>query len=238
MHLMTFVRPEQRHMDSMQPIISNTVRLLALLISISATTACHSRHSTMPHLVHDGDRWYVTDLDARAAQMAARGHLFAAYRAIPGTRDREAIAVLRALGPAVSGSSSVRLAEQCVALGRGLERGLAVEPLRGDTSDKVGQCLARIVGRSPAGVPPYVTLDVGTAEGLLPGDQYSLLGKPVVKRGFAGLVLDTENDLRCQISDDYIHNRSLTIRCMIVDRVPPDARLENGFAVFTPRPGL
>ena len=206
--------------------------------------ACSSRRSASVsvvepaglRLVESEGGWYVTGMHTDAAGLVAQGDLFAALRPIAGTPDARAVAVLKALGPAVG--ASVQVAPQCVPPGTSLAAAMQVRPLSAHTEEKVGPCLARVIatGTSERG-EAYVVLNVGAGAGLVPGDQFLLLGAAVVADGAAPLALDTDSDGLCQVPANPMHLKATTARCMVVKHPPDRPDLRNSAAAWMPRNG-
>lgn len=217
-------------------------RRLAVLAALAL--ACGPRGSPVVpavapaglRLVESEGAWYVTGMHADAAGLVAQGDLFAALRPIAGTPDVRAVAVLKALGPAVG--ASVQVAPQCVTPGMALTAAMQVRPLSAHTDERVGPCLARVIatGTSERG-EAYVVLNVGAGAGLVPGDQFLLLGAAVVADGAAPLALDTDSDGLCQVPADPMHLKATTARCMVVKRPPDRPDLRNSAAAWMPRAG-
>ncbi|MBL9100646.1 MAG: hypothetical protein JNL82_06800 [Myxococcales bacterium] len=217
-------------------------RGLALLATLAL--ACGPRASQPPtppapaglRLVESDGAWFVTGMHPDAAGLVAQGDLFAALRPIAGTPDARAVAVLKALGPAVG--ASVPVAPQCVAPGAALASPMPARPLSAHADERVGPCLARVIatGTSERG-EAYVVLNVGAGAGLVPGDQFLLLGAAVVADGAAPLALDTDRDGLCQVPADPLHLKAATARCVVVRRPPDRADLRGGAAAWMPRDG-
>lgn len=188
---------------------------------------------TGPKLAKDGDAWFVTGFTPGEASMVEQGRLFAVLRPIAGTSDSRPIAVIRAIGPAVG--ESVEVAEQCIVPSTTPEIGMEVQPLSSQTEMKVGPCLARVVDQGTDGSRKYIVLNVGSGVGLLPGDEFAILGAAVIAEGHKPLGLDSQRDGSCQIPADQTHLKPLTARCVLT-KWPDDKRvLKNGFAAWKPR---
>lgn len=182
-------------------------------------------------LVRDGDAWFVAGLGPNAASIVEQGRLFAATRPLTGATAARPVAVLTALGPAVG--DVVPVAPRCVVPEAALREGMDVVALSSGTEIKVGACLARVVeqGRSEHG-EAYVVLNVGSGVGVLPGDQFVLLGRAVTASGFVPLGLDSAGDGLCQVPEDPLHLKISTARCAII-RTPGDAaNLVNTYVVW------
>jgi hypothetical protein len=213
---------------------------LVLLVALALACGPHrppSEPVVVPaglRLVESEGAWYVTGMHADAAGLVAQGDLFAALRPIEGTSDARAVAVLKALGPAVG--ASVQVATQCVTPGTSLAAAMQVRPLSAHSDERVGPCLARVIatGTSERG-EAYVVLNVGAGAGLVPGDQFLLLGAAVVADGAAPLALDTDRDGLCQVPANPMYLKATTARCMVVKRPPDRADLRNTAAAWMPR---
>jgi len=182
----------------------------------------------------------VTGLDPTAAQLTDRGKLFAIFRPIPGARDardEKPIAVFQALGPAPNGGSTVEVTRRCVALSERVEAGLHAMPLSATGDPIVGQCMARVVdeGRNAQSGEHYAVLNIGSGAGLKPGDEFALLGAPVLQAGFVPLGIDTARGGRCQISNDPSELTPVTARCIVVRELPGQPTLKQAYAVFSER---
>lgn len=219
--------------------------LLALAASPSACTPTAMRGSPQPaassspasprepHLEQLGERWYITDLDPISTQIVARSSLFAAVHPEEGR-----VAVLKVLDRSLPGSHRIEVVPVCRSLKMPSPSaliGLGVEPLSPTGDARVDQCLVRVVDESrPDDSEPYVMLDVGGGEQIMPGDEYTLLGDPVCQDGFVPLGLDTTRDGRCQIAPPDGPAKNIS-RCNILKRPPGLGTLENRYALFVSR---
>lgn len=190
-------------------------------------------------IIREGEELYVTGLSLDAAAMSRRGTLFVATLPIKGTSDYTRVALLKALGSATTvGSRTVPVVETCRVLDFGdYELGnVRVEPLMIQSEVKVGQCVAKIIneGELESGAQ-YVTLDVGSGEHLMPGDEYVLLGTPIVTDGAVPLAFDTFRDGRCQLPEERSMIQQLSVRCIVVKRPADRKSLRNDYAIFAPR---
>lgn len=217
-------------------MIRGLALLAALALACAASPPAPPAASPGLRLVESEGAWYVTGMHRDAAGLVAQGDLFAALRPIAGTPDAHAVAVLKALGPAVG--TSVQVAPQCVAPGASLAAAMPVRPLSAHADERVGPCLARVIatGTSERG-EPYVVLNVGAGAGLVPGDQFLLLGHAVVADGPAPLALDTDRDGLCQVPANPLHLKATTARCVVVKRPPDRPELRNSAAAWMPRDG-
>lgn len=211
---------------------------VALLCACTPPPQAALSPSTPPglRLVESEGAWYVTGMPRDVVGLVAQGDLFVALQPIEGTADERAVAVLKALGPA--SGSSVGVAPQCVAPGATLAGAMPVRPLSAHVDERVGPCLARAIatGISERG-EAYVVLNVGSGAGLIPGDQFVLLGSVVVAEGVAPLALDTDRDGLCQVPANPFYLKPTTTRCVVI-RPPADrADLRNIAATWMPRDG-